>query len=293
MSAPVVIGFDYSILEPAIASRVRDAAERIRTRMRDSVIEIGTALIEVREGMERKPFLDWLTAEFGMSERSADNHMNAARLAKGRTANFANAQPSVLYMLAAPSVPEPVRERLLTAVDNGEQMTVKKVKEEIAEARYQDAQRARAAEEERRRQALTPSQRKARQTRRTKDEAERQKWTIEMAARAEAGRELANLIRQKIGDDKRLSEMLKATTGAELFGALTDALKPQARDPAVAQLMSEQRGTINQCRFGELSEVQQNELDRLDRYLRVQRSPLSERDAATLQSIAEMVGGAA
>jgi hypothetical protein len=126
-----MVPFDYSALQPAVASRAQAAAERIRTRMRDSFIEVGTELIAVKEGLDRRQFLGWLRAEFGVSERSADNYMGAARLAKDRIANFANAQPSVLYMLAAPRVPEQVRDQLLTAVDNGEHLTVKKVKEAI------------------------------------------------------------------------------------------------------------------------------------------------------------------
>src|SRR3954447_12951496 len=78
--------FDYGILEMVSADQARSAAERIRRRTWDSYIENGRDLIAIKALLDHGAFGRWLKAEFGMSERTAQNLMNAAELVDGKSA---------------------------------------------------------------------------------------------------------------------------------------------------------------------------------------------------------------
>ncbi|WP_366526618.1 DUF3102 domain-containing protein [Methylobacterium fujisawaense] len=57
-------------------------------------------------------FLPWIEAEFSMGERTARNFMQAAE-AYGKSAMVADLPATVLYALASPSTPEPIREEFM------------------------------------------------------------------------------------------------------------------------------------------------------------------------------------
>ena len=71
---PVVVGFNYDLLETKVAEQVRTSADRIRERVKKTVedlIEVGNDLLGVEEALGHGQFLPWLKAEFGWSERTA------------------------------------------------------------------------------------------------------------------------------------------------------------------------------------------------------------------------------
>src|SRR5262249_20975723 len=73
---PVVVGFNYDLLEAKVAERVRSSADRIRERVRktvEDIIEVGRDLLAAKEALEHGQFGPWLKAEFGWSERTAQN----------------------------------------------------------------------------------------------------------------------------------------------------------------------------------------------------------------------------
>ena len=77
----VVVGFNYDLLETKLADKVRTAADRIRERVQktvEDIIEIGNDLLAIKEALPHGQFLPWLRAEFGWSERSAQNFMSVA-----------------------------------------------------------------------------------------------------------------------------------------------------------------------------------------------------------------------
>ena len=73
-------------------------------------------------------FLAWIEENFGWSERTARNFMMVHD--RFKTANFADLEIDVssLYLLAAPSTPEPVREVVMKYADEGERIVQKDVK---------------------------------------------------------------------------------------------------------------------------------------------------------------------
>ena len=131
--------FDYAALPAERAAEVRTVAERIRTRTALAIIENGRDLIRVREMPEmRRQFVAWLNTEFRLSERTAYNMMQAAENLGESFAKFANLGPSVLYAIAAPSTPEPVRVEVETRAASGEKITVAEVERLKREARAAD-----------------------------------------------------------------------------------------------------------------------------------------------------------
>ena len=113
----VVIGFNYDLLETKLADKVRTAADRIRERIKktvEDIIEVGNDLLAVKEALPHGQFLPWLRAEFGWSERSAQNFMSVAEQFKSAT-KIADLpiQPSAAYFLAAPSIPDEAREKAI------------------------------------------------------------------------------------------------------------------------------------------------------------------------------------
>jgi hypothetical protein len=77
----VVVGFNYDQLETKVADKVRNAADRIRERIKktvEDISEVRNDLLAVKEALPHGQFLPWLRAEFGWSERSAQNFMGVA-----------------------------------------------------------------------------------------------------------------------------------------------------------------------------------------------------------------------
>lgn len=134
----VVLGFDYSPLDTKIAEQARSTAERIRERLKktlEDLIEVGSGLLEVKEALPHGQFLPWLKAEFGWSERMAQNFMSVAEQFK--SAKFAELpiQPSAAYLLAAPAVPDEARQVAIEKAEAGETITFTTAKEIVKEAK--------------------------------------------------------------------------------------------------------------------------------------------------------------
>jgi hypothetical protein len=134
----VVVGFNYDLLESKLADKVRDAADRIRERVKktvENIIEVGNDLLAVKEALPHGHFLPWLKAEFGWSERSAQNFMSVAEKFKSAKIADLPIQPSAAYLLAAPSVPDEAREKAVEKAEAGEEITFATAREIVAEAR--------------------------------------------------------------------------------------------------------------------------------------------------------------
>jgi hypothetical protein len=76
-----IVTFDYAALPPDVVTEAQGAAERIRTRIRAAIVDVGADLIGVKDRLPHGAFSVWLKAEFGMTERTAQNYMSAAALA--------------------------------------------------------------------------------------------------------------------------------------------------------------------------------------------------------------------
>ncbi|MEO1300504.1 MAG: DUF3102 domain-containing protein [Cyanobacteria bacterium J06636_16] len=132
--------FDYSSLDQAHRSIVKQHTGEIRKRLRRSaqdVWEIGQRLADVRSRLKYGQFLAWLKVEFGWSQRTAYNFINVYETFGDRFANLAKVDiaTSVLYQLAAPSVPEELRTQVLKSAATGERVTNKAIKSAIKQSK--------------------------------------------------------------------------------------------------------------------------------------------------------------
>jgi hypothetical protein len=129
MSGAPAKAFDYSALPPDVAEAARKVAERIRARLRhtaEEIVGIGRDLIETKEALGHGRFLPWIEAEFGMTDRTARNFMRVAETFKSETVPILPAK--VLYELARPTTPEPVRLAVIQKAEAGEPVTQQTVR---------------------------------------------------------------------------------------------------------------------------------------------------------------------
>ena len=125
----IVTHFDYGVLEPKQRSIVEQRTGEIRERLRRSaqdIWEIGQMLADVRTELKHGQFDAWLKAEFNWSRRTAYNFINVYETFRDR-ANLAQIDiaTSALYLLAAPSTPQAVREQYLQEAKTGKKITYK------------------------------------------------------------------------------------------------------------------------------------------------------------------------
>jgi hypothetical protein len=58
-------------------------------------------------------FLPWINKEFGMSDKTAERFINVAVQFSSKIDTVSNFNPTVLYLLAAPSTPDEVVEQVI------------------------------------------------------------------------------------------------------------------------------------------------------------------------------------
>ena len=135
------LAYSSSLLTAAENKFLAEQSGRLISLQRQTaqnVIEMGSILIEVKQVIPKGQFEDYLLQTFGSDSgytpRSAQNFMNVARHFAGKPITDAIA-PSVLYLLAAPSTPDLVRELACQLVEDGEKISVDRAKELIADGR--------------------------------------------------------------------------------------------------------------------------------------------------------------
>ena len=113
-------------------------AEEIRRLGRHAaqeIIEIGGHLIEAKKLAGHGSWGAWLEMEFGWSERSAQNFIRVAEMAKSANVADLNVDVSSLYLLAAPKTPAAAIEAVAKRSDAGEKLSLADIKDVIAKAR--------------------------------------------------------------------------------------------------------------------------------------------------------------
>jgi hypothetical protein len=99
-----------------------------------NVIEIGRLLAECKKMVGHRNFGCWLDREFGWSERTAQRFLSVHELAGTKSDKLSDLELPVssLYLLAAPSTPEVVRNEIIARAESGEKITHKEVQKTIA-----------------------------------------------------------------------------------------------------------------------------------------------------------------
>jgi len=129
--------FEYLDLSDEDRKFLAEQTDAIRGDIKTScerIILAGTRLLTVKDRIKHGNFVPWLDVEFGWKVRTAQNMMKVA--AEFKNANFAylDIAPSALYLLAAATTPEAVREKFVEKAKT-EEVTHKEVKAAIDTAK--------------------------------------------------------------------------------------------------------------------------------------------------------------
>lgn len=79
----------------------------------ENIIGAGLELIQAKARFKHGEFVNWLDTRFGWSRMTANRLMNVAKAFKSNNLLHLDIAPSALYLLAAPSTPDAVREKFV------------------------------------------------------------------------------------------------------------------------------------------------------------------------------------
>jgi hypothetical protein len=195
--SPLISGFDYASLPADVSTEAKAAAERIKGHERGAraaVISAGNELLRIKDRLlHHGMFGKWLSAEFGYTERTAENYMNAARLtAKSETVSVL--KPKTLYQLAAPSTPELLKQDIIDRFNAGEVISDRDVVAAISEARFLQRQEQRKAEQRAEVAKLSPRAKKTRAQKEAERAKEKAAWKKKQAEEETAASRAVELI---------------------------------------------------------------------------------------------------
>jgi len=150
--APVIVGFDYELVDPETAEKLRRTAERFH-RLSRSILDMGRELRDRREdcfsggqGKNAGLWGAWLDGEFGLDRRTALRYVAASELVDGGPDILSNLRPSCIYALAAADMPAAVDE-VAERLERGDELRGKEVRE-IIDARKKKAAQLRKGGDE-------------------------------------------------------------------------------------------------------------------------------------------------
>lgn len=132
------LSYDYTQVDENVRKQVVDAALQIHVDSAttiNNIINIGHQLITIKSLLPHGQFADWLSIEFSLSQRMAQNMMNVAREynTPDKRSNVSLFSAGVLYLLAAPSTPDSARETIELQAVNGVRMPRAEVQRIIRE----------------------------------------------------------------------------------------------------------------------------------------------------------------
>jgi hypothetical protein len=193
------VAFDYSTLPADVAAEAMATAKSIRNRTRFVIVSVGDSLTKIKMRLPHGMFGKWLSAEFGWTERTAQNYMSAAALAS-KCETVSVLRPKTLYLLAAPATPEPVRQVVIDRFNAGEVIPDRAIKEMVNDARYEAQETARKTEQAARLSTLSPSAsaqrtRSQREKERAERDAEREREQLEREANTQ---EVARILAERL-----------------------------------------------------------------------------------------------
>lgn len=201
--------FDYGSIAEPVAIEVREAAQRIKLRLRRSaedIIEIGKDLLAVKARIGHGNFLPWIEAEFGMGHSAAYRFINVAEVYGSKLPTVGSLPPTALYELAAPKTPPEVREEVERMIAAGEVVT----KATIDELRLQaeDAGKKVTALESKNQELTTTLQEGKQEIPEAELDAIRSEGAAEVEARTAA--RIKELTEANVAANKELAALKKA-----------------------------------------------------------------------------------
>jgi hypothetical protein len=156
--------FTYDAMPAVTAAALRTEARRIREMVittTTAIIEIGRALISVKQSLEHGQFGEWVEAECGFGLRTAENYIRASQFAEGKTKYVSLLNPATVYRLAAKSAPPEIVQTVLDRAANGEIIADGDVAAAFDEAKFQKREMRRQQKKSARRSKRTLARREA------------------------------------------------------------------------------------------------------------------------------------
>jgi hypothetical protein len=225
LCAPPGGSFNYGNLSTDQITDLRNRAASIRQKARTTtrgIIEIGRDLLAVKKELGHGEFLIWAETECGLSIRTAENYMRAAKFMEGRKfETVSNLTPALIYKLAAKNTPPGIIDEVISVTESGGVVSEGKIRKKLANA---------AAE---RRQAERQAKRQARKARRgSKAAHEREELERQARLREQKATEAAVAIwRNQVGEKaaKATYDLFKA---APWPWGLIEEIEKQLRERA-------------------------------------------------------------
>jgi hypothetical protein len=129
---------ETALVSSDIDSVVAEHANAIRALARNviaNVVEIGRRLTEVNDRIEHGHWLMFLDREFGWSDQTARNFMHVFDLSNSKRVLDLDLPLRSLYLLAAPSTPSEVRDKVIEDAQRGERPTHTEVVTRVRQSR--------------------------------------------------------------------------------------------------------------------------------------------------------------
>ncbi|WP_159946340.1 DUF3102 domain-containing protein [Rhizobium sp. 18065] len=203
--------FDYSGVSEAVAAEAEEAARKIRDRLRGSIIDTGSDLIAIKEKLRHGKFGAWLTFHFNMSERTAQNFMNAAAAFADTPKVVDLLPPATVYKLAAKGAPLEVRQSVVNQIAAGATPSQKEIEARLASAKGEERKKrdqVRAEQEEAK--AWSARERELQAAGRSDEDitAERNRWNAKKARKDRKREKLADEEKTRAQRSQRAAEEL-------------------------------------------------------------------------------------
>ena len=142
--ASEITKFNYQDLDSQQRTEVEQATAAIKERLRKAaqdIWEIGKMLSDVQSKLQRGQFDDWIETEFDWSRRTAYKFISVyKRFDRDVNLEEINIATSALYLLAAESTPEDIRQEFIQKAHEGEKVTHQQVLKVVKQARQQPAE---------------------------------------------------------------------------------------------------------------------------------------------------------
>jgi len=126
--------FDYGQLSPEIAADAKTTATRIKTRLSNTVFETGRDLLDMKTKLQHGQFEAWVENEVGISARTAQKAMSVVKNLGDKSEYYSHLGASILYAIGHENIHYHVKWRTEEAIEAGEKITLKDVKEWEKEA---------------------------------------------------------------------------------------------------------------------------------------------------------------
>lgn len=130
---PTVVAKDGSVvLTKEQEKKLKTITARLQSNLQDTVkylVEIGQDLIAAKELVGHGQFEKWLANNFDLSDQTARRFIHVSEALGERIDDIKNLSLSCVYLLAAPSTPNNVRDAVLQKVQDGEKVTLATIHE--------------------------------------------------------------------------------------------------------------------------------------------------------------------